>query len=188
MITFKKNVEKVLLYKRKQYISFNKWYGVSFQLEGGFEGRKISLPEYLKSYESWFRNLILQLDNGSPWIVNHDIFDNEWFPNDHDTLKSLRTLFKENDIPNTFKGAIVFTKDDLLAFSRDLISYPSALFRGKSLYDNLDISHSEIPFVLKISAHRNIDLLSNDKELLTKLVSKNSAPTFTLKEYNSTSM
>ncbi|MNR43714.1 hypothetical protein D3C85_1623630 [compost metagenome] len=58
------------------------------------------------------------------WIVNHEDKDLEWLPNNEDNLISLRTLFKERGIPNTFKGAIIFTKDDLLKFSKDLISYP----------------------------------------------------------------
>ena len=105
MIEFKKNVNKVLPYDRRQYIEFFdddfdssnkyiKWYGVSFQLES--EGRKIGLTEFVEIYESLLKNIILKLDNGSFWIVNHDDKDMKWFPNDEDNLTSLRTLLKQN--------------------------------------------------------------------------------------------
>ena len=72
MIEFKRNFKKVLPYDREVYIdylgnefyTYVKWHGVSFQLSGGFEGREISLTEYLQAYENWFNSLILQLDIG----------------------------------------------------------------------------------------------------------------------------
>jgi hypothetical protein len=77
------------------------------------------------------------------WIVNHDDKDWKWFPNDEDNTTSLRTLFKCNNIPYSFKGALTFTTDDLLKFSRELISYPYTIFNKEGLlYSNLDISHS----------------------------------------------
>ena len=137
MVEFKKNVEKVLPYDRRQYIEFLcdddidlsiKWYGVSFQLPGTSEGKEIDLTEFIEIYEWLFRKVVLKLDNGSFWIVNHDNKDLKWFPNNEDNLTALRTLFKQNNIPNTFKGALIFTTDDLLKFYVDLISYPSSVF------------------------------------------------------------
>ncbi len=80
MVEFKKNVKKALPYDRQLYLEFwdddakssTQWYGVSFQLPGGFEGKYIGLTEFLKKYEQWFKDLILKLDNGSFWIVNHE--------------------------------------------------------------------------------------------------------------------
>jgi hypothetical protein len=197
MIEFKKNVNKALPYDRRQYIEFliddfepsTKWYGVSFQLPGGFEGREIDLTEYIEKYESWFKNIILRFDNGSFWIVSHDDKDLNWFPNDENNLISLRTLFNQNNIPNTFRGALIFTKGDLLEFSRDLISYPFAVFNEDGLlHKNLDISHSELPFIIKISGHMNIDLLSTNKELLREVANENSSSIFIVREYRGTSL
>jgi hypothetical protein len=101
----------------------------------------------------------------------------------------LRNLFKENDIPNTFKGALIFDSEDLLKFSRDLIKYPTAVFNKKGLlYSDLDISHSKLPFIIKIFHHRNIHFLSTDKELLRKLIKKNASSSFIVREYRGTSL
>src|SRR5688500_13272840 len=96
MIEFKTNVEEVLPYNRQHYIdffdedadSYIKWYGVSFQLPGTGEGKQINLKKFVETYESLFKNVILKLDNGSLWIVNHDDKDLAWFPNDRDNLSS----------------------------------------------------------------------------------------------------
>lgn len=197
MIEFKRNVNKILPYDRAQYIEFLnddvpstvKWYGVSFQLPGVFEGKDIGLEKFIEAYEGWFENAISIFDNGLNWIVTHDRKGWNWFPNNGNNLISLRALFKERDIPNSFRGAIIFTKDDLLKFSKDLISYPYAVFSEDGfLYNDLDISHSELPFIIKISGHLNIDLLSTDKKLLKKVVDENASDTFIVREYRGTSL
>jgi hypothetical protein len=191
MTKFTQNIEKELPYNRSKYINFlsnesslsTKWYGVSFQLLGGFGGKKIEATEYVEKYEPWFKNIVSKLDNGLFWTVNHDDKDMAWFPNEKSTVISLRTLFKENDIPDTFTGAVMLTKNDLLKFSKDLISYPFALLGEEdSLYKNLDISHGELQFIIKISGHMNIDLLSTDEALLREIATENSS-SFILKEY-----
>jgi hypothetical protein len=197
MAEFKKNVKKELPYDKEVYLdylgygfySYPKWYGVSFQLPGGYEGRDIGLIEYFEAYENWFKNIIAQLDNGSSWVVNHDDKDMDWFPYDEDTLPSLRTLFKKNNIPNKFKGGLVLTTAELLEYTRDLITYPFALFKQEGLlYNDLDISHGELPFIIKISHHCNIDFLSTDKELLKKVVSENSLRHFIIRGYKGISL
>jgi len=197
MIEFIKNVKKVLPYDREEYLdflgnhfySYTEWYGVSFQLPGGFEGREIGLEEYLEAYERWFKNVVMQLDNASFWIVNIEQKRNfGWFPNYENNLISLRNLFRQNNIPNKFKGALVFTTDDLIKFSKDIITYPIAVFNKEGLlYDDLDISNSKLPFIIKISAHCNIHFLSTDKELLRKVVNEN-AGSFILKTYTGTTL
>lgn len=195
MIDFQKSVTKALSYNRKQYNEFLnddftpsvKWYGVSFQLPGVFEGKDIGLNKFVEVYECWFKNLVISLDNGSHWIVNHDRKDLNWLPNDEDNLTSLRTLFKERNIPNTFRGALVFTMDDLLAFTADLISYPYAVFNEDGLrYTDLDISHPELPFIIKISGHLCIDFLSTDQKLLKEVAGENPSNRFIIKEYRGT--
>ncbi|WP_158800274.1 hypothetical protein [Pedobacter sp. L105] len=197
MIEFKKNVKELLPYDREQYIeSFDddfdssiKWYGVSFQLPGGSERKEIGLTKFVEVYEGLFKSVVLKLNNGSFWIVNHDDKDSNWLPNDDDNLTHLRTLFKEKNAPNTFKGALVFTTDDLLEYSKDLISYPYAvLHKDGFLYKDLNVSHGELQFIIKISGHLNIDLLSTDQELLRKVVHENSSNTFIVKEYRCTSL
>ena len=195
MIDFRKSVKKSLFYDRQQYIEFLnddftpsvKWYGVSFQLPGVFEGKDIGLDRFVEVYECWFKNIVISLDNGSHWIVNHDRKGLNWLPNDEDNLTSLRALFKERNIPNTFKGALVFTMDDLLAFTKDLISYPYAVFNEDGLlYADLDISHTELPFIIKISGHLCIDFLSTDQKLLREVATKNLSSQFIIKEYRGT--
>jgi len=187
MIEFKKNVNSLLPYNRKQYLTDSGWYGVSFQLNSKL--KEIDLTNFIEIYGQLFESIILKLDKGSFWIVNHDDKDLEWFPNDEDNLTSLRTLFKQHNISNKFKGALIFTKDDLLQFSKDLISYPFTVFKEEGLlYKNLDVSHSESKFIIKISGHLNIDLLSMDKELLKEVINANQTSDFIIKYYLGTSI
>jgi hypothetical protein len=197
MIEFNKSVKKALPYNRRQYLEFwddendspTEWNGVSIQLPGASEGKVGGLTEFVEAYEGLFKNVVLKLDNGSSWIVNHDNHDFNWFPNDEDNLTSLRTLFKQNNIPNAFRGALIFTKDNLLEFSRDLISYPSAVFNKEgSYYKSLDVSHGELPFIIKIYGRFSVDLQSTNKELLKKVVNENSSSLFIVREYRGTSL
>lgn len=195
MIEFKKNVKKILPYNRGLYIEFLDdefdssidWYGVSFQINK--EGQKNSLTDFFETYEPLFINVISTLDNGSLWIVNHEDKDLDWFPNDENNLTSLRTLFKQREIPNTFRGALALRKNDLLNLSKDLITYPCALlYKDARLYKNIDISHAELQFIVKITGHLTIDLLSTDKILLRKIISENTLSPFVVKEYRGTSL
>lgn len=193
MVEFKKTFTKILPYDRHQYKKFlfeepdssDKWFGVSFQLNK--DGKQISLAEFIEIYEPWFKKVILRLGSGSSWIVNHDKADLEWFPNDEDNLKSLRNLFKQNNISNKFKGALIFCEDTLTKYSKDLISYPYGVFdEGDLFYMNIDVSHDKLPFIVKILDHLNIDLLSTSKELLTEVVRENDSDSFILKPYRGT--
>jgi hypothetical protein len=195
MIEFKKNFTKMLPYDRDQYIKFLfdepnssiKWFGVSFQLNE--RETEINLTEFIKIYQPWLKEVILGFNQHSSWIVNHDKKDLAWFPNNEDNLKSFRNLFKQNNVSNKFKGALIFSKDDLLELSKDLISYPYAVFDEDGLfYMNIDISHRELPFIIKISDHLNIDLLSTDKEFLKRIVNANAFNDFILKPYRGTSL
>lgn len=197
MIEFKRNASKILPYNIEQYIEFLnddvpptvKWYGVSFQLPDVFEGKDIGLKKFVEAYDGWFEYLISMFENDSSWIVNHDYKDMNWFPNNENNLISLRALFKERGIPNSFRGAVIFTKDDLLKFSKDLISYPYAVFNEDGfLYKDLDISNSELPLIIKISGHLNIDLLSTDRKILRKIVDENASDAFIIREYRGTSL
>jgi len=195
MIEFKKNVNKLLPYDREQFSYFFdddfesnvKWYGVSIQLS--CEERIIELTKYISVYEPFFSNLVLKLDKGSSWIVNHEHKDFQWFPNLEDNLNSLRTLFKQRNIPNSFVGALVFTKHELLKYTKDIISYPYVLPNkvGK-LYRDIDISHGKLQFIIKISGHLCIDLFSTDKELLKEIINDNLSDNLIVKEYRGSSL
>ena len=196
MIEFKKSLKKILPYDRQQLSEyFNddngssiKWHGVSFQLPGSSEWKKIDFEEYVETYEPLFKKVVSRFGNGSFWIVNHEGKDLKWFPNDDENLTHLRALFKQNDVPNTFRGAITFSMDELLKFSMDLISYPYVVLRKDGfLYSDLDISHGKLQFIIKISGHLNIDFLSTDNEILREIVNENSSKPFIVKEYRSNS-
>ena len=197
MVEFKKNVKKALPYDRDKYLEFwddendltNGWNGVSIQLPGASEGKQFGLVEFVENYNDLFKKIVLRLDNGSSWIINHDNKDYVWFPNDEANLTPLRLLFKHNNVPNKFKGALIITKDDLLRFSRELISYPSAVFNEEGLYyRSLDISHGELQFIIKIYGRFSIDLQSTDKELLKKVIKENSSSSFIIKEFRGSSI
>jgi hypothetical protein len=197
MIEFKKDVEKILPYHRQLYRNFwdtdsdslTEWRGVAFQLPGAYEGKVVALPEFVGVYEVLFKNVISELDTGSFWIVNHDDDDGKWFPNNEDNLIPLRSLFKFNKVPNTFKGGLTFTKDDLLKYCRDLISYPSAVFNEEGrYYKSLDISHGTLPFIMKIYGRFSVDLQSTDENLLRKIVKENSSSPFIVREFTGTSL
>ncbi|MBW7675117.1 hypothetical protein [Chryseobacterium chendengshani] len=185
MIEFKEKVIDILPYNRKRYLSLKEWYGISFQKPN--DEKEKNLLGFIDCYEPLFKTLIQQFDNRYPWVVNHDYMDKNWFPNEDNTLMLLRNLFKENNIPNTFKGAMIFTTDDLLRYTKELISYPYAVFSQKDiLYSDIDISNSEIQLVIKISGHLNIDLLSTDLNLLKKIVNNNSLNDFEIIKYRGT--
>lgn len=197
MIEFKEDVKKMLPYNRQKYMEYlvndddfdTSWYGVSFQLPVTLGWKEVPLTKFIEVYEPFIKNIILKLDNGSFWIVNHDKSDRNWLPNNKNNLPHLRILFKKNNIPNTFKGALLFTKDDLLKFSKDLISYPSIIFEKEGLsYWELDISHNELSFIIKITGQWAVSLLSVNKEFLRKIVDENSSGTFIVREYTGTSL
>jgi len=194
MIHFKQQTEKLLPYDRANYIDFlydepnimPNWFGVSFQIS---DSKRQTLNGFVKEYQSWFNDLLSYFKEKSLWIVNHDKTDLDWFPTSEDNLPDLRELFKKNKISNEFRGAVVFNFEDLYNVSKDIISYPYAVFNEKDFfYSNLDISNSELPFIIKISDHLNIDLLSTNIEMLKNIVSNNNGDAFLIKEYRGTSI
>ncbi|HXD78047.1 MAG TPA: hypothetical protein VN616_09590 [Puia sp.] len=191
MIEFKRGVEIILPYDRKNYLGYQadtdfsvKWYGVSFQVVDIADQKDANFEQYLEMYEPLFKNIVLYFDKFSSWIVSHDADDVPWFPNDHNNLSDLRTLFKRNKVADTFSGAIAFSTSDLIAYSRELISYPYIVTGRKGvLYRDLDISHSELPSIIRISGHLNIDFVSTDREYFEKIRHADFASGFEAKEY-----
>jgi len=189
MIKFIENFEEMLPYDREHYIDFldddfdseTKWCAVSLQMNS--ENGENSLSKFVDVFGLIFKDIILKIDNGVSWIINHDDKDMNWFLNDKDNLEALRTVFKQNNVQDTFRGSLILEKDDLLELSEDLISYPYVLS-----YKNLDISHGKLQFIIKITSHLTIDLLSMDKELLRKIVNKNGSNEIIVKEYRGTSL
>jgi hypothetical protein len=183
MITFEKNSDKKLPYDKKQYLLYFdedplaeiEWYGFSMQtrtLQGYRFERKLEKEEFSKIIdvlEEAFKSSIAKYDKNSNWIINHEYKDFDWFKNDNDNLPSLRKLFKQNGIPNSFRGSLICSKKDLFAYSRDLISYPFVLS-----YRNLDISHNTLPLIIKITGHIDINILSTNKALLKEFLPNNS--------------
>jgi hypothetical protein len=172
MIEFKRDIEKILPYNRKNYLGYQadtdfsvKWYGASFQVVEIADQKNASFQQYLEMYEPLFKNIVLEFDKSSSWIVSHDKAV-PWFPNEYDNLPDLRTLFKRNDISNSFIGAVIFFTPDVIQYSKDLVSYPYSVTGRKGvLYRDLDISHSELPAIIRISGHLNIDFISTDENI-----------------------
>jgi hypothetical protein len=64
----------------------------------------------------------------------------------------------------TFKGAVIFSTSDLIVYSKELISYPYVVTGIKGgLYRDLDISHSKLPAIIRISGHLNIDFITTEE-------------------------
>lgn len=199
MINFINNVKEVLPYNREQYINFLeegsdssvKWYGISFQSPIFYENKKNSLKQFVEIYEKLFTSVILNIDNHTFWIVNHDDKDLYWFPSDKKNynLTLLKALFKERNIPNTFKGALTFQKSDLLKYAKDIMAYPyAAINKAGFLYKDLDVSHGEQQFIIKISGHLCIDFLSTNQDILREVVKENTFSSYLIKEYRGTSL
>ena len=152
-------------------------------------GIRFGLPKFIAHYEPLFQRVIAAFDNGSHWVVTHDKYTLEWWPNDEPTLPALRDLFAQYRVPKDFNGALLLAPQQVLAFARDLLSYPNGLFRREaSLYSNIDVSHSKVPFVIKISDHLNVDFLSTDPALVRTVVNEYHSPAFTIKPYAGTSL
>jgi hypothetical protein len=63
MIEFKRDVEKILPYNRKNYLGYQagadlsfKWYGASFQVVEIADQKDASFQQYLEMYEPLFKN------------------------------------------------------------------------------------------------------------------------------------
>lgn len=195
MVRFEKNCQEVLPYDRDNYTEFlfgeagikPEWFGVSFQLKD--DRNTGSFEIFLNSYRGWLKELLQGFGSKVSWIVNHDKADQDWFPNNEPNLHQLRGLFKENKIKRSFRGALIFDRDTILGIAEDLLAYPVKLFGEEGLYyTNLDISNKEFPFVIKISDHLNLDLLSTDPVFLANIARKSLNENFIIKQYRGTSI
>ncbi|PUZ29387.1 hypothetical protein DCC81_08040 [Chitinophaga parva] len=197
MISFQKSGKYILPYNRQYFNDFlqdsenaaSGWFGISFQLPGGYDGKEIGLDDFLKFYEGLFKEIVISLDDGSNWIVNHEYEDSEWFPNNGSSLSRLRELFKANGVPNSFRGALIFSTNDLLSYTKELISYPYAVTgKPNRFYCDLNISHVKVPLIIKVSAHLNIDFVTTEAEILKKIADEYSKNPFIVREYRGTSL
>jgi hypothetical protein len=197
MVKFRKNVSRLLPYNRKQYKKFLfsdsdvsvKWYGISFQLPIYVEGKDVTLAEYIHAYKPFFEGVISKLDNGAFWIINHDKNDQNWFPDEGRNLPELRKLFNENNISPEFIGALIFSTNELLAYSNEIISYPYTIIEDDGwFYTDLDISHSKLPIVIKILDHLTVEMLSTDINYLKKAAKESFSSQFYIFEWNGTKL
>ena len=185
MVKFRKTVARLLPYNRTHYMrawrgrkeTDAKWYGYSFQLDEDERTVSYALntykPMFIDIYQPFFEEVVLSFGSTSRWIINHDNKDMAWLQNNENNLQRLRSLFKSNNVPFSFKGGLEFDTEDLLLFSKELMLYPTSVFnREQTCYKNLDISNKEIPFIIKTTGHLDIDLLSTDKGLLEKFAGK----------------
>lgn len=144
--------------------------------------------EHIDNYESFLKELILNLKNNSYWIVNHEgSKDFDWFPNKAKNLPSLRSLFRDRNILGTYRGALLFTEEDLLKYTKDLILYSYVVLNKKGLlFRNINISHEKLPLVIKTTGHYDIDVLSTDEMLLKEIFDQYSQYPFIIKKYRGT--
>jgi hypothetical protein len=168
MIKFERNINQLLPYNRGEYISyfdeddvnFNRnviWYGVSLQQEDIKDEKLYKVSEHVidnctHRLEITFKEIISRLDQGLPWIVNHDEKDLMWFNKEIKTLPKLIDIFNQSNIPTSFIGCLTLYKENLFELAHELITYPYVL-----RYKNLDISHSQLPFVIKLTGHLTLD-------------------------------
>jgi hypothetical protein len=168
------------------------WYGASFQLASQAHrlarGIRVGLPEFLAHYEPFFKQLVAQFDDGACWMVAQDTPGYPWWPNQEPTLPALRALFAQHRVPNAFHGVLRMPTRAVLAFARELLSYPTGVFRReRSLYSDVLVCHGTRPVVLQISHHLNVDFLSPDLALVRAVVQEHRSAEFTIKPYRGTS-
>ncbi|MDJ1495243.1 hypothetical protein QNI19_20050 [Cytophagaceae bacterium DM2B3-1] len=184
MIKFEKNISQLLPYNRANYIAyFNDeddtfdrnviWYGVSLQQADIKDQKLYQVSEQIvvnsvDRLENAFKEIVSEFDQGLPWIINHDDKDLPWFNTENKRMPQLQNLFKQNTIPSSFIGCLVFNKEDVVNFARELITYPYDLL-SKISYKTLDVSHTKLPLILKLTGHLTLDIVSTDKALLTKI-------------------
>ncbi|MBX2906664.1 MAG: hypothetical protein KF744_11540 [Taibaiella sp.] len=183
MIEFAPLPEKILPYDRSSYIAYlsdevdSEWQGVSFQIDSS-RGH-VSQEGALAEYKNLTENTIQQFDGEDHWVVNHDDKDLAWLRAGSERLAALSAAFSSNGVAGNFTGALIVDKNQLIGLLDDLILYPYMLS-----YKNIDISHGKIPFVIKISSHFNVDLLTPDKKLLQTIAGRVSLPIFKVLNYS----
>jgi hypothetical protein len=196
MVKFEKNISQLLPYNREEYMAYFDedddtfdgniiWHAVSLQQaeiknEKLYQVSELIVTNCIDRLEMSFKEIISRLDQGLPWIINHDDKDLRWFNKEDNTISKMRDLFKQSDIPISFIGCLIFYKEDLHNFARELTTYPYVLS-----YKNLDVSHNKLPFVIKLTGHLTLDLLSTDKALLTKILNDDTFDSFLKIPYRS---
>lgn len=176
MIVFEKSIDRVLPYNRVKYRQFLNeecnlnepgWVGVSLQCNRVIH----SMDAFVELFEPLVLEIIELYENGNCWIVNHDDKDLKWIPEINSNLSCLKNEFTASNIPFSFKGGLLLELDSLQSLIKDFLAYPLSAFSEEgSFYKNLDISHWEKEFIIKITSHATIDLLSTSEfELSTAL-------------------
>ena len=181
MVVFRKDVSQRLPYDRDKYMAYFDedndtfdrnviWHGVSLQQteirnESLYQVSDAVVTNSIDCLEKVFKEIMSSLDQGLPWVVNHDDLDLPWFREKGNTMPKMRDLFRQMDIPISFVGCLLFSTDDLGELARELTTYSYIL-----PHKNLDVSHSKLPFVMKLTGHLTLDLLSTDMALITKIL------------------
>jgi hypothetical protein len=163
-----------LPYNRQKYIdyldedieSISDWNGYSLQIA---KPKFSNFESKIDILEAAFKIIISRYDESKIWILTHDDKDMKWFPNKENNLISLRELFKKSNISNSYVGSLICSTNDICTLARDFISYSFVLS-----YKNLDFSHSKLPFIIKITNHLTIDVLSTDMKLLKDIINDDS--------------
>lgn len=200
MIAFIRNYEELLPYKRENYLSYldddpefdDKWFGISIQPQTHQNHLKNTLSFMART----FKKLIDYYDKGMNWLVIHEYKDLPWFPSnkkgDDVTLPDLRQFFKDNRVSKHFIGGLSLPKDIITGqLLKDITTYPYLMFPDSQfLYKDLEITHSSIPLIIKITGHKNnnilpaIDLLSTDIKLIKEVNKMKFSGSYEKVQYN----
>lgn len=123
-------------------------------------------------------SVIELLDDNNNWIIFHGA-KRKWLIEDPDerfiskNLSNLKKLFIQNNINYDFVGGLEFSTIELKGIFYDLIMYPF-----DQCFD-IFIAKSNIPFVIQLNQHYEINIICSDVNLIRSVVNNcNSSNTF----------
>ncbi len=114
-------------------------------------------------------SIIKLLDDKNNWIILHGA-KRKWFiENDEEkfiskNLINLKKLFIQNNINYDFVGGLEFSTIELKGIFYDLIMYPF-----DQCFD-IFIAKSNIPFVIQLNQHYEVNILSTDINLIRRVI------------------
>ena len=167
MIDFIKENKETLPYVKEDYLSFlneeptlRNWYGYSIQFDGLYTNKN-----KIQKLQSVLNHFINQFNEDQHWLIRHDDKFLPWFiEGDEKRLPKLKRVFNNKQVPFNFKGSILFSSDELLEVSDEVVSYSYLLS-----YKNLDIINVDTCILFKCTNHLTLDVISTEKILILSM-------------------